>query len=131
MTGLVKKSVEAIGECGFEVDLRWVPGHRVVGDRMADNIARRERRFALRIYAAKKCTWLIWPGTDKEWVVEATPVPLAGMLRAIFKNLQIRFGIGLRTLKSYQNSLYAHRMLEWMVQPSLSDGSAGLLGKFK
>lgn len=41
LTCLVKLSLSEIEKCGFEVNLRWVPGHQVVGNKMADMLAGR------------------------------------------------------------------------------------------
>lgn len=85
LTRLVELSIAEIERCGMGVDLRWVPAHRVVGNKLADRLAMRTcrrlrqtpmnfgkkglRRMGLRKkdpINTSRCagTFLIWPSNS-------------------------------------------------------------------
>lgn len=111
LTRLVRLCIAELVSCGFTVDFRWVPAHRVIGNVMADKLAVRTRLLLARTLlhvskkALKKMGWrelpcrrpgtgieaaamapvfLVWPASNTNMVLGVTP-ELGELLAMIWK----------------------------------------------
>lgn len=72
LTKLVYALVRKIEDCGFLVEVRWVPGHSVPGNKLADKLAadaaKRLRARKGSVCPSKEGIYLIWPERNRRLV---------------------------------------------------------------